>query len=240
MYLRLGIHVNIPFDAADAPEVLTLQIVAVGETMHLYGYHVFSSSGKGGDVEAGRGFGVFVHAHEFPVEVVESCSAYSVGAEEDFFVIPVGRQREGATIGSRRVPLFGNVGRIGLVPVGGVAGGTELVRLVDVDRRAEASQFPVAGNVDVGPFAYVCMGRHKVGRAVGEVLYIVEFPLPVEGDAECPVLAVVDDGICFVRIGGERAAGLLFVDTCQPGIGDLRIPVFLCHEGERKTGGCNQ
>ena len=196
MYLRLGIHVNIPFDAADAPEVLTLQIVAVGETMHLYGYHVFSSSGKGGDVEAGRGFGVFVHAHEFPVEVVESCSAYS--------------------------------------------GGTELVRLVDVDRRAEALQFPVAGNVDVGPFAYVCMGRHKVGRAVGEVLYIVEFPLPVEGDAECPVLAVVDDGICFVRIGGERAAGLLFVDTCQPGSGDLRIPVFLCHEGERKTGGCNQ
>ena len=112
--------------------------------------------------------------------------------------------------------------------------------LVDVDRRAEALQFPVAGNVDVGPFAYVCMGRHKVGRAVGEVLYIVEFPLPVEGDAECPVLAVVDDGICFVRIGGERAAGLLFVDTCQPGIGDLCVPVFLCHEGERKTGGCNQ
>ena len=101
-------------------------------------------------------------------------------------------------------------------------------------------QLPIAGNVDVRPFAYVCMDIHKVGGAVGEVLHIVEFPLAVEGDAECSVLAVVDNGIRLVRVRGEGAAGRLFVDTCEFGIGNLRIPVFLRRKGDRKKGSGKQ
>ena len=97
-------------------------------------------------------------------------------------------------------------------------------------------QLPIAGNVDVRPFAYVRTGIHKVGRTVGEVLHIVEFPLAVEGDAECSVLTVVDNGIRLVCVRSEGAAGRLFVDTCEFGIGNLRIPVFLRREGERKKG----
>ena len=240
VYLRLGIHVDVPFDAADAPEVLALQIIAVGEAVHLYGNHVLASAGKGSDVEACGSLGIFAHACKLAVEVVECRSVHSVGAQEDFFVVPVGRQGEGTAVGSRRIPLFGNVRRVGLVPIGGIAGRAELVRLVDVDRRAETLQLPIAGNVDVRPFAYVRTGIHKVGRTVGEVLHIVEFPLAVEGDAECSVLTVVDNGIRLVRVRGEGAAGRLFVDTCELGIGNLRIPVFLRRKGDRKKGSGKQ
>ena len=237
MYLRAGIYVNVPFDAADAPKVLTLQIVAVGKAVYLYGYHVFAPVGKRRNVEAGRGLGVFVHADKLAVEVVERRSAHSVGAQEDFFALPIGRQGEGAAVGSRGIPFLGHVRRIGLIPVRSVAGRAEFVRVVDVDGSAETLHFPVAGDVDVRPAAYVCPGIHEVGGAVGEVLYVIELPLSVEGDAECSVLAVVDDGVRLVRIRGKGTAGRFFVDVRQSGIGDLRVPVFLRREGERKKGG---
>ncbi len=93
--------------------------------------------------------------------------AHSVGAQEDFFVVPVGRQGEGTAVGSRRIPLFGNVGRVGFVPIGGMAGRAELVRLVDVDRRAETLQLPIAGNVDVPAICFTSawISIKSVGRS---------------------------------------------------------------------------
>ena len=195
--------------------------------MYLNGNDILPFLGNGADVETRRSLCIFTHAYKLAVEVVEGCPAYAVGTQENFLIVPVSRKSELAAVGAGGIPFLGNVWRIGLVPIRRIARRTELIGMVHVDGRAESLQLPVSGYIDVRPAAGVHTVHHEVRGAVGEGFHIMEFPFPVKGQAECSVLAVIDDGISLRDVGGERAAGRLPVDACQLGVGNLFVAIVL-------------
>ena len=176
-----GIEIDITLYTADAPKVLTFQIIGIRETVYLNGNHILAFFNHGGNVEAGRSFGILAHTYKLAIHVIESSTAHTVCTEEDFFSIPVITYDEIAAIRTCRIPLFGYIRWIRLVPIRFVTLRTELVRLVDVDRSTEALQLPVTRHIDVRPTVHISTHIHEVCGAVGKVFHIVELPFPVEG-----------------------------------------------------------
>ena len=234
--LGSGIEINITFYTADAPEVLTLQIVGIRKAVYLNGNHVFASLHHSGYIEAGGSLGILAHAYKLAVDVIESGAAYTIRAHENLFSIPVVAYGKLAAVGTCRVPLLGHVWRIGFVPIWLVALGTKFVRLIDINRCAETLQFPVARYVDIRPAADISTCVHKVRRPVSKIFHVVELPLSIEGKTIGSISPVIDDGIFFTYVRSECTSGRHFVDVGQLRVCQLFVAVLLCRKGEGKQG----
>ena len=105
--LRLGIEIDLTLKAGEPPEILPLEIVGVGEAVHLHGQCILAGTGQFGNVELHGNLTRLRHAHELTVQVEIGGPLHRLGAEEDAFALPRGGQVEFAAVGTGGVPRLG-------------------------------------------------------------------------------------------------------------------------------------
>ena len=136
-------EIDIPFDAADAPEILALQIRARGIAVDLEHQIVLSLLEGGCDFESGQALGVLGIADFLPVHVYIGSGLDTRKIEENGPSRPSLRHREGPVIDGAG-EYFRQCGRLR------VSRG-EIVRDIHVYRHAEPLHLPVPRYLDPVP-----------------------------------------------------------------------------------------
>ncbi len=202
-HLGLRPEEDVALDAADAPEVLALQIrpraVAVDDQRQL----VLALLQIVVEEVLGGVLRILVVAHLAAVDEDVDARLGAGQVEVDVAPLPPGGNLEGAAVDARGHRL-GQLGRLRLV-------GAEVVLVVGVDGRAEALRLPVARHADVGPRGVVERGRRGVGGQRAAVVGVEELPRAVEQTVEVAPLVALRERRRAVGVGHEGRTGRNFV-----------------------------
>ena len=218
MELGHGLQIDVAVDAAEAEEVLILQIAAVAPAVALHGKQVFFARlDVGGDVKLGIVVCALAIAHLLAVHPDVDGAVGTVEVEQHGLVLPLGGEGEGASVRTHGV-RFGHVreavlaldeGRVVAEGVGDVA----------VDGGAVAQHLPVGWDGNLVPAAVVERGLEEVRRAFVGTFHPVELPVAVEQHVArrgcaLPGLAVgrVALHLAAAGEGDEGAVAVEFVD----------------------------
>ena len=188
-----GDQVHVPVDAADPPEVLTLQVAAVAPSVDLHRHIVCARPHGVGDSELGRRAASLAVAGQVAVDPDVEGGVDAVEVQEHLPPFPSGRQLEGAAVRPHGVVVVGDARRvrgerIGLVPVDGVTVAFEL---------------PVAGHLDLVPRGHVELRLEEVHRTRAGTRSPVKLPRAVQAQAEPGVLRSGRQG-ALARLKGRE------------------------------------
>ena len=198
--------------AAEAPEVLALQVGAVAPAHDLERYHVVAALHVLGDVEGRFQLAVLAVAHFAAVHPHAYVGGGAADAQDYLALELVLGELEVTAVLAYVVMLGGHEGRVVLeVSIPGVA-------VVDVEGVAVAVELPDAGDGDAGPVLVVEAHGLEAGGGIDglvEVFVPAEFPVAVEvngGDvrthagAHGEAVHLGDEGVLPFGGGGSRGA----------------------------------
>ena len=199
-------------DTAHPPEILILDVAAIGPAVDLDGDDVLARLQLARDVELGRHARVLAITHLLAIDphVIRGVDAGEV--QVDFVACPVFRHSKFATIRSDGIALavrspgmvvrcFGYARKISL----------ERIRNVRIDGRAVALHLPVGRHRDFFPAGHVIFGLIEIdGTQLGR-LDPMELPPAIQRFDQTGCLRM-QSGV-FCRIGCVVGAGRLFADT---------------------------
>ena len=168
------IEVHAARDAAEAPEILVLQVGAVAPAEDFQGDHVLPRSHVFGNIEAGLQLAVFAVPHHFPVNPHTHVGSGTTDAQVHRLPLPRGVQVKYAAVLPHVIALFRDQGRrIGRQAPPGITD-------IHVHRVPEAVELPHAGNGHFPPGGVVVGHGRKVLQAAFHRRTAVETPAAVQ------------------------------------------------------------
>jgi hypothetical protein len=163
-------EIHVPLDAAEAPEVLVLQIAPVAPPVHLHRQEIVPGTHVLGDVELGGQPAVLAVADLAAVHPDVHRRLHRAEVQIDSASLPVVWHREVRAVRADRIVLVADEGRVRFERVG----------LVEIDRDAEAVHLPAPGHRNLGPAAIVVPVQIELGGAVGRLPHPVKLPAAVQ------------------------------------------------------------
>ena len=112
-YLGRRVEIDIPFQPADPPGILTFQIGTVGKTVDLDRYFIPAPDYMPGDIKFCRCLGALAVTHQDTIDPQVKCGAYTAKADENIPVKPVFIAVKIPDIAAHCIVLVGHEGRIG-------------------------------------------------------------------------------------------------------------------------------
>ena len=171
------IQVNIPFDTAQTPHILTLQISTRTPAIYFQRHHVLTFTQYIGNVPFGSRLRSLIIAEQLPVHPYIIERNHTLAAKYYPASFPVGGYFECTTI--RTDFVFGKwYQRRILLEVEHLI--VKLISFVNINRCSISLSFPVAGHINIRPSSGIIRRLVEVFRAVIWILYPVEFPLSVQ------------------------------------------------------------
>ena len=169
-----GIDLHAAGDAAQAPEILILQVGPVAPAEDLQGQEVLPRMDILRNVETGLQLAVLAVADLLPVDPDADVRGRGADVQADLPSDPAAVHGESATVLAGIIVLRGRDRRIVLVMAApGIAD-------VDIQRIAKAVEFPVAGNGNRAPLAVVIVRRLETAEAAVDGLVEMELPRTVQ------------------------------------------------------------
>ena len=197
--LGLAVEEDVAFNAAQAPEVLALQVRACAPAEDFQYQRVFALFHVGVDEVFSRVFRILVVANLLSVEIDIDARFGTGDVEEDVAFHPPCGDVDFAAIDAHG-DVVGQLWRFGVECL-------ELVTDVGVEGGAMALSLPVAGHLDVAPARCVAHALGDVGRQAAVRVGVEELPGAVERAVIGALFVASRQGIGSIVVGHKGRAG---------------------------------